>query len=68
VPVDGHDPRDYAQVIEELLSDRERLARLEVGATHQAQQFGWARTAERTLAAYHDATALLGREGLMVAT
>jgi len=66
--VDGHDPRDYAAVLEGLVLDDERMARMGVAAAHQAQQFGWARTARQTLAAYVDAGADLLDAGLMVAT
>jgi D-inositol-3-phosphate glycosyltransferase len=68
VLVDGHDPHYYSAVIERLVLDPDALTRLGRAASLHARQFGWARTAERTLAAYGDATALLRREGLMIAT
>lgn len=68
VLVEGHDPRDYAAVLEELVLDEDQLARMGAAAALQAQQFGWARTAQQTLAAYVDAgDELLGAD-LMVAT
>jgi len=68
VLVDGHDPRDYAAVIERLVLDPVELDRLSDAAAHQAQQFGWTRTAERTLGAYNDAADLLFGKRLMIAT
>jgi hypothetical protein len=48
--------------------DPAELDKLSDAAARQAQQFGWARTAERTLAAYSDAAGLLSDEHLMIAT
>ena len=68
VLVDGHDPRDYAR------GDRASACSTRPSSTGwaaprriQARQFGWARTAERTLAAYGDAADLLLGERLMIA-
>jgi D-inositol-3-phosphate glycosyltransferase len=66
--VDGHDPRDYAAVLERLVLDDERLAQMGAAAALQAQQFGWARTARQTLAAYVDAGEEMLAEGLSIAT
>jgi D-inositol-3-phosphate glycosyltransferase len=68
VLVDGHDPREYAEVIRELLADEVRLAQMsDAGAVH-ARQFGWAVTAQRTLEAYGTATELMHSDGLAIAT
>jgi D-inositol-3-phosphate glycosyltransferase len=68
VLVDGHDPRDYADVIGRLLDDdgtRDAMAR--AGADH-ARQFGWEVTAHRTLEAYAAAADLMRAEALAIAT
>jgi len=67
VLVDGHDPRDYAQVFARLLDDPQLLAEMGDAGAVQAQQFGWARTAQRTLAAYRSATALMQADALAIA-
>lgn len=64
--IDGHDPDDYAAVIERLLDDRRLLGALGRAGAEHALGFGWARTAELTLDAYADAAALMGR-GTMAA-
>jgi D-inositol-3-phosphate glycosyltransferase len=68
VLVDGHDSRDYADVIGRLLDDdatRDAMAR--AGADH-ARQFGWEVTARRTLEAYSAAADLMRAEALAIAT
>jgi D-inositol-3-phosphate glycosyltransferase len=68
VLIDGHDPRDYADVIGRLLDDdatRDAMAR--AGADH-ARQFGWEVTAHRTLEAYSAAADLMRAEALAIAT
>jgi D-inositol-3-phosphate glycosyltransferase len=67
VLVDGHDPQDYARVFEGLLTDDRALARLRSCAPEHAQQFGWARTAQLTLAAYHDAVTSMRADALALA-
>lgn len=53
--VDGHDPRDYAQVLGRLLDEPRWRATLGAGALAHAEQFGWTATAESMLAVYRDA-------------
>ncbi|MFZ0324939.1 MAG: D-inositol-3-phosphate glycosyltransferase [Actinomycetes bacterium] len=55
VLVDGHDPRDYAQVLGRLLDEPRWRATLGAGALAHAEQFGWTATAESMLAVYRDA-------------
>ncbi|NYH87300.1 D-inositol-3-phosphate glycosyltransferase [Actinopolymorpha cephalotaxi] len=55
--VDGHDPRRWARVLEGLLDDSDRLARLGAGGVRHAQGFGWAVTAARMLDVYSAALA-----------
>lgn len=67
VLVDGHDPADYAAVLERLLPDPATLASMGRAAARHARQFGWSRTAERTLAAYRAADHLRRAEALALA-
>lgn len=53
--VDGHEPRDWATVICDLLLDSDRLATYAHGATAHAAQFGWDATADATIAVYEHA-------------
>ncbi len=57
VLVDGHDPRDWAFVLGDLVGDPDRLARLGKGGIAHAQGFGWPVTAARTLDVYAAALA-----------
>jgi D-inositol-3-phosphate glycosyltransferase len=57
VLVHGHDPREWARVLDELLADPDRLTRLGLGGVKHAQGFGWAVTAARTLEVYAAALA-----------
>jgi D-inositol-3-phosphate glycosyltransferase len=57
VLVDGHDPREWARVLDELLADTDQLTRLGLGGVKHAQGFGWAVTAARTLEVYAAALA-----------
>ncbi len=53
--VDGHDPLDYADAFQKVLSDpglRESMSQKAVG---HAESFGWDVTAERTLEVYREA-------------
>jgi D-inositol-3-phosphate glycosyltransferase len=52
VLVDGHDPREWAHRLGELLERPDRLADLGRRAVRQAASFGWERTAEQTRALY----------------
>jgi D-inositol-3-phosphate glycosyltransferase len=68
VLVEGHDPRNYADVIERLLDDdatRDAMSR--AGAEH-ARQFGWEETARRTLEAYSAAADMMRADALAIAT
>ena len=55
VLVGSHDPREWARALAGLLDDDERRAALGEQAARRAQSFGWAATAEATLAVYADA-------------
>jgi D-inositol-3-phosphate glycosyltransferase len=57
VLVDGHDPADWARVLDGLLAQPRRLAELSRGAVEHAGQFSWNRTAAGLLAVYRDAMA-----------
>ena len=60
VLVDGHDPRQYADVLGDLARDPDRRERLARGALLHAGRFGWASTAVGMLDVYSQA--LLERE------
>ena len=53
--VDGHDPADWAAVLEQLHDDPETRHDLGVAASIYAERFGWEQTAEATRAAYRAA-------------
>ena len=55
VLVPGHDPRDYADVLEDLLARPRHRARLAAGAVAHAAEFGWSATAGGVLTSYRDA-------------
>jgi len=55
VLVDGHDPRDWARVLDSLLADPERRRLLSTGAVAHAAAFSWDRTAEALLRVYREA-------------
>ncbi|BAL92824.1 putative glycosyltransferase (forming 1D-myo-inosityl 2-acetamido-2-deoxy-alpha-D-glucopyranoside) [Actinoplanes missouriensis 431] len=55
VLVDGHDPRDWARVLERLLDAPAFRHRLAAGAAAHASQFSWDRTADNLLRVYRDA-------------
>jgi D-inositol-3-phosphate glycosyltransferase len=57
VLVEGHDPADWARVLDGLLAQPRRLAELSRGAVEHAGQFSWNRTAAGLLAVYRDAMA-----------
>jgi D-inositol-3-phosphate glycosyltransferase len=52
VLVDGHDPADYAQVLQRLLGEPGRRRALGRGAIRHAARFGWAGTAATMLDVY----------------
>ncbi len=60
--VDTHEPRDWAAAIERVLDDEDLHARLSAGAAAQAREFSWERTAEKTLAVYAQAAAVMHQE------
>jgi D-inositol-3-phosphate glycosyltransferase len=60
--VDSHEPRDWAATIRRVVEDDALRARLRTGAFEQARQFGWDRTAERTLEVYRQARAAMVEE------
>jgi D-inositol-3-phosphate glycosyltransferase len=53
--VDGHDPADWARVLDRLLAAPGFRHRLSSGAVAHAAQFSWDRTAEHLLRVYRDA-------------
>ncbi|MDQ3157912.1 MAG: D-inositol-3-phosphate glycosyltransferase [Actinomycetota bacterium] len=53
--VDGHDPLDYADAFQRILSDPELRESMSQKAVSHAESFGWDITAERTLAVYREA-------------
>ena len=57
VLVDGHDPRDYANVLRHLIDNPVRLAELSRGARMHAASFGWAATTTGLLDTYARAVA-----------
>ncbi len=59
VLIEGHDPRDYADVLERLIDEPRWRAHLAAGARGHAQSFSWSATAAGTLKTY--TRALLGR-------
>ena len=52
--IDGHDPREYATVLAELVNDPVRRQQLAAGALAHSRQFGWETTARATLDIYAD--------------
>ncbi|MFY0406711.1 D-inositol-3-phosphate glycosyltransferase [Solicola sp. PLA-1-18] len=57
VLVDGHDPDDYAAVFARMVADPAWTESLGRGAVDHAREFGWQRTADRTVAVYEAAIA-----------
>jgi D-inositol-3-phosphate glycosyltransferase len=55
VLVDGHEPADWARVLDKLLAAPDYRARLAEGAVAHAAHFSWDRTAEGLLRVYRDA-------------
>ena len=55
VLVDGHNPRDWALVLCDLLLDSQRREELSRGAVGHAADFGWDATADATIAVYEHA-------------
>jgi D-inositol-3-phosphate glycosyltransferase len=57
VLIDGHEPDDYARVLERLIDEPRRREALSRGALAHAAEFGWDATARGTLAVYQEAVA-----------
>jgi D-inositol-3-phosphate glycosyltransferase len=57
--LDGHDPAEYASAIEKVVSSPALLSVMRESAVQHAAAFGWARTAELTLAAYDAASRVM---------
>jgi D-inositol-3-phosphate glycosyltransferase len=55
VLVDGHDPAEWARVLDKLLAAPDQLAALGAGAVAHARHFSWDRTASGLLAVYRAA-------------
>lgn len=53
--VDGHNPHDWAHVLQRYLGDTELQAKLRVGAIDHAAKFGWDATTERLIEVYEEA-------------
>ena len=62
VLVDGHDPVEWARVIDSLVTDAPRRKLLGEGAALNARGFGWATTAARTVEVYRAATSALASD------
>ncbi|MGH3497769.1 MAG: D-inositol-3-phosphate glycosyltransferase [Nocardioidaceae bacterium] len=64
--VAGHDPRDYAAAIRDLLTHPERLALMGDGAARHAAAFSWDHTTDATLDVYAAARKALSGEWMAV--
>lgn len=53
--VDGHNPHDWAHVLQRFLGDQELQKRLRIGAVDHATKFGWEATTERLIEVYEEA-------------
>jgi len=60
--VEGHDPEDYARVIEQVVHEPALRAKLAAGALDHAAGFSWERTADRTVDVYRQASTAMRRE------
>jgi D-inositol-3-phosphate glycosyltransferase len=60
VLVDGHDPRQWAKIVADLLRSPAERDRLAAQARRHAERFSWDRTADGLLAAYRAARADFG--------
>ncbi|MBA2773487.1 MAG: D-inositol-3-phosphate glycosyltransferase [Nocardioidaceae bacterium] len=65
--IDGHDPSDYADAFERLMSSPVLAADLGRAGVEHARGFGWERTASETLAAYDDALQLMRSDAVAMA-
>ena len=57
--VDGHDPSEYARVIERIVRQPGLRDQLSKGAVEQAANFAWECTADRTVEVYRQASAAM---------
>jgi D-inositol-3-phosphate glycosyltransferase len=57
--LDSHDPAEYASAIEKIISSPALHAAMREKAVSHAREFGWSRTAERTLLAYDAASRMM---------
>jgi D-inositol-3-phosphate glycosyltransferase len=64
--VEGHEPADYARALERIVLAPQLRDELARGALAQAAQFGWDRTAERTIEVYRRAAEMM-RQDLLAA-
>jgi D-inositol-3-phosphate glycosyltransferase len=60
--VDGHDPADYARLIERIVAQPRLREQLSKAARRQAAGFAWEHTAARTLEVYRQAARVRRRE------
>jgi D-inositol-3-phosphate glycosyltransferase len=60
VLVSGHDPQQWAKLLDDLLRTPPELARLAAGARAHAEKFSWQRTVDALLVAYQEAVAEIG--------
>ncbi|HEV7171286.1 D-inositol-3-phosphate glycosyltransferase [Pedococcus sp.] len=61
VLVDGHDPRGWADTVDDLLHDPQRLDKLSSMAVEHAALFGWDNTADRLYEVYVEACRVRAR-------
>jgi D-inositol-3-phosphate glycosyltransferase len=64
--VQGHEPADYARALERIVLAPQLREDLSRGALAQAAQFGWDRTADRTVEVYRSAAEMM-RQDLLAA-
>ncbi|HSS68286.1 MAG TPA: D-inositol-3-phosphate glycosyltransferase [Nocardioidaceae bacterium] len=57
--LDSHDPAEYASAIEKVVTSPGLRSAMGVKAVTHAREFGWARTAEQTIAAYDAASRMM---------
>jgi len=62
--VNGHDPADWADALEALYDDPQTRQDMGRAATAHAEDFGWQRTALRSLDSYQAAVGGLVRPGV----
>ncbi len=55
--IEGHDPNDYAEAIDRVLTDSDLATRLSAGAIEHSERFSWAATVARFLELYEGISA-----------